>query len=171
MIDSPAPTHNNSGQNDVDEYAARWETLLGQITSRLDQALGKAIEHTGLSTSQCRALLFLLDHDRSTMSALSSGLAISLSAATGIVDRLLKKKLVERSRDETDRRVVRVRLSNTGREVAGTARAVMHQYTVTALHALNGQEQDRLMKLMETIAQQIGSVLPAGGQKGSEQNR
>jgi len=164
MIDTPAPTHNNNDENDVEQYAVRWETLLGQITSRLDQALGKAIEHTGLSTSQCRALLFLLDHDNSTMSALSSGLAISLSAATGIVDRLIKKRLVERSRDETDRRVVRVRLSDTGSEVARTARAVMHQYTVTALHALNEQDQDRLMKLMETIARQIGEVLPDTGQ-------
>ena len=171
MIDTPAPTHKNNDENDVEQYAVRWETLLGQITSRLDQALGKAIEHTGLSTSQCRALLFLLDHDNSTMSALSSGLAISLSAATGIVDRLVKKKLVERSRDETDRRVVRIRLSDTGSEVAGTARDVMHQYTVTALHALNRQDQDRLMKLMETIARQIGQVLPDKGRKGSKPNK
>jgi len=150
-------------EHDLEGYASRWETLLKEITSRLDLALGKAIEQTGLSTSQCRALLFLLDSDDSTMSDLSRGLAISLSAATGIVDRLIKKGLVERSRDDKDRRVVRVRLSDTGRELAETARAVMHRYTVAALHALSEQDQRRLMRLMETIAVRIAQVVPDTG--------
>ncbi len=163
MIDAPVPEHNYN-QRDVEQFAARWEMLLDQITSRLDQALGKAIEDTGLSTSQCRALLFLLDHENATMGALSAGLVISLSAATGIVDRLLKKKLIERYRDGSDRRVVRVRLSDTGRQVAQTVRAVMHRYTVRALHALTEQERDRLMDLMETIARKITQVLPESAQ-------
>jgi len=161
MNDTSTPKSiKESDEQEVEEYAARWETLLGQITSRLDQALGKAIGETGLSTSQCRALLFLLGREDATMSALSGGLVISLSAATGIVDRLIKKDLVERYRDETDRRVVRVQLSDTGREVATSAQAVMHQYTLAALHALSEQDKDRLMKLMETIAHQIAQVIP-----------
>ena len=145
--------------HDVEGYASRWETLLDQITSRLDRVLGRAVESTGLSTTQCRALLFLLDSEEATMSMLSRGLAISLSAATGIVDRLIKKELVDRYRDTNDRRVVRVRLTENGSEVAQKARDELRRYTVGAFEALNEPDRNRLMSLMETIAGQISQVV------------
>lgn len=146
--------------DDLEKYASQWESLLGRITGRLDRVLGKAVASTNLSTSQCRALLFLLEHEDSTMTVLSRGLVISLSAATGIVDRLIKKQLIERNRDESDRRVVRVRLTDEGGRLAETARDAMRQYTADALCALSEQDRGRLMNLLETIAGQTGEDTP-----------
>jgi DNA-binding MarR family transcriptional regulator len=48
------------------------------------------------------------------MSALAKSLGVQLSSATRTVDGLIKKRLVVRSRIESDRRVVRVELSENG---------------------------------------------------------
>jgi DNA-binding MarR family transcriptional regulator len=57
------------------------------------------------------------------MRALAEALDVSQASATGIVDRMEQRGLVERRRDEEDRRIVRVELTDEGRRlVEGVAR-------------------------------------------------
>jgi len=57
------------------------------------------------------------------MRALAEALDVSQASATGIVDRMEQRGLVERQRDEEDRRIVRVVLTDEGRKlVEGVAR-------------------------------------------------
>ena len=57
-------------------------------------------------------VLFLLYADGSApMSRLASSLGVTLSTVTGIVDRLVEHKLVQRREDPTDRRLVLCRLT------------------------------------------------------------
>jgi len=71
-----------------------------------------------LSYPQIVALYALLESGTTTMSELAGWLKISHSVATRTADRLVAKGLVERWRSEEDRRVVKVRLSESGREFA-----------------------------------------------------
>ncbi|MBI2763946.1 MAG: MarR family transcriptional regulator [Chloroflexi bacterium] len=51
------------------------------------------------------------------MRGLAESLDVSQASATGIVDRMQRRDLVERSHDPDDRRVVRVSLTETGRRL------------------------------------------------------
>ena len=51
------------------------------------------------------------------MRALAEALDVSQASATGIVDRMEQRGLVERRRDEDDRRIVRVVLTEEGRKL------------------------------------------------------
>jgi len=53
------------------------------------------------------------------MRALAESLDVSQASMTGIVDRMEQRGLVERQRDEEDRRVVRVSLTDEGRKMVG----------------------------------------------------
>ena len=53
--------------------------------------------------------------DRMSMKRLADRLGISVTAATGLVDRLVEQGLVQREEDSEDRRLVLVRLSRAGR--------------------------------------------------------
>jgi DNA-binding MarR family transcriptional regulator len=56
------------------------------------------------------------------MRGLAEALDVSQASATGIVDRMEQRGLVERRRDDDDRRIVRVALTDEGRQlVAGIA--------------------------------------------------
>lgn len=71
-----------------------------------------------LTMPQVRVLFVLLREGECRMGNLASHLGISLSSATGLVDRLVEKKLVDRWVDPDDRRSVVCRLSGTGQELA-----------------------------------------------------
>ena len=68
----------------------------------------------GLSVSQAYALRALAEDGPLTMGALASGLYLSVSAATRVIDALVGRRLVRRRQDLADRRVWRVELSARG---------------------------------------------------------
>jgi DNA-binding MarR family transcriptional regulator len=68
-----------------------------------------------LSIGQVHVLATLQENGAMTVGALAEALAIAAPSATGIVDRLVERGLVERVRSEADRRVVQVSLSEGGR--------------------------------------------------------
>jgi DNA-binding MarR family transcriptional regulator len=69
------------------------------------------------SFSELRVLAALGRHEPVAMSALAATLHVPLSTATRTVDRLIAKDLVERSRVQTDRRIVQVGFSRRGKEI------------------------------------------------------
>lgn len=63
-------------------------------------------------------VLTVLDGDGpSTMRGLAESLDVSQASATGIIDRMQQRGLIERGRDPADRRLVRVALTETGRRL------------------------------------------------------
>jgi MarR family transcriptional regulator, organic hydroperoxide resistance regulator len=71
-----------------------------------------------LSYPQILVLYALLEKGTSTIGGLSRHLKISQGVMSRTVDRLADKGMIERRRDEGDRRVVRVGLSQQGNEFA-----------------------------------------------------
>ncbi|MBU4205129.1 MarR family transcriptional regulator, partial [Patescibacteria group bacterium] len=86
------------------------------------------------------------------MSDLGKRLDISLSTATGIIDRLIEKKLVKRERNGGDRRVVRVVLTYKGRKTNLTYQKQKKELFGKMLGALDPEEQGGLIKILEKIA-------------------
>lgn len=70
-----------------------------------------------LSAFELLALMISGKHQAVTMSSLAQGMSVPMSTATGIVDRMVKKGLLERVRSEEDRRIVTVSLTESGKEL------------------------------------------------------
>jgi DNA-binding MarR family transcriptional regulator len=74
--------------------------------------------HSGsLSLIHLNVLTLLEADGPLSMSHLAEGLDVSLASATGIVDRMEQRGLVERRRDADDRRVVSVHVAPGGKKV------------------------------------------------------
>ena len=71
----------------------------------------------GVTAAQLSALRVLERHGDLTHSELAQMLLLSASTVSGMVDRLVKGKLVSRVRSQKDRRLVRVVLSAAGKEL------------------------------------------------------
>ena len=70
-----------------------------------------------ISFPQMVALDFAARRPRATMTALADVLSIRMSSATVLIDRLVRQRMLERRRDEKDRRVVWVSATAKGRRV------------------------------------------------------
>jgi DNA-binding MarR family transcriptional regulator len=71
-----------------------------------------------VSTAQLRALVHLAQYGQQTMGELAEGLQITTASATGLVNPLVDRGHVTRSRDPNDRRVVRIGLSDHAQALA-----------------------------------------------------
>jgi len=71
----------------------------------------------GISMSQLHVMHMLDRHGELPMSRLAEMLDVSLSAATGLVDRVEERAFVERIRVPSDRRIVLVRITPAGRQL------------------------------------------------------
>ena len=104
-----------------------------------------------LSRSESALLRLLSDHGPSTMSAISNELGLALSSTTGVVDGMVQRKLVERTRPEADRRTVVVALTRGGR--------TMHDHVVSdriglgmgMLEPLSPDERRKLLALFRKM--------------------
>lgn len=129
-------------------------TLSDRLT-RIAQLYGRAVaaadplrvglwHERELTTQQLRALLCLRSSEGASLGELASALGVSLPNMSGLVDRLVRQKLVRRCEDESDRRVVRHHLTPEGQalvgEIARTGRAwierVLSRLTPDELNAV-----------------------------------
>jgi DNA-binding MarR family transcriptional regulator len=93
--------------------AADLRAALGEL-----KCLGsERLVRLGISMTQLHLMHLLDRHGELPMSRLAEMLDVSLSAATGLVDRIEERGFVERIRVPSDRRVVLVRVTADGRQM------------------------------------------------------
>ena len=108
----------------------------------------------GLSDGRLR-LLFILDGSEMALGQLAEALEVSPRNVTGLVDGLARDGLVERVPDEHDRRAVRARLTDRGRErlrlvseeIRLASRAMAGRFTTDELRQL----RHLCLKLLQSV--------------------
>jgi len=86
-----------------------------------------------------------------TMSELSHALSVPFSTATRMVDWFVDNGYAQRLPDPEDRRVVRVALTDSGRELYQTTERYMVQHFRLMLSPLTVKEQNILLTIMEKV--------------------
>jgi DNA-binding MarR family transcriptional regulator len=90
-----------------------------------------------------------------TMSELGTALETPLSSTTRIVDWLVRANIIERVGDPKDRRIVRVRLTDDGREVYQTGMDFNKKQLMNLLTIYTPEEQKQLLRLIHKLAHHI----------------
>lgn len=123
----------------------------------------------GITVPQLLCLMALNADGSLSTGALAKKVHLTPSTVTGILDRLEKRKYVQRARDERDRRVVRVRIKEPGRAVVQVAPNPIQSKLVQGLRALRVQEKGeilhsltRLLELMEVREDEAAPILEVG---------
>jgi DNA-binding MarR family transcriptional regulator len=102
----------------VDDRTVRVDEILADVRAAFGELRCVGSERMvkqGVSMTHLHVLSILDHHGELPMSRLADLLGVSLSNATGLVDRLEERGFVVRERDRDDRRVVHVKLSEGGR--------------------------------------------------------
>jgi DNA-binding MarR family transcriptional regulator len=89
---------------------------IATLASRRRCAVARRVHHSGISLGHLQILWILQEHGPLAVSRLADWLGIGVPNATGLLDRMEQRHLVERVRDAEDRRVVLARMTDLGRE-------------------------------------------------------
>lgn len=104
-----------------------------------------------LSTLQLRTLMCLREHGAQTMSELAERLIIPRQQMTQVVDRLTEMALVERQRDENDRRAIRIVWSRKGEALFSESIMRFWDDFYACVHMLPEQDARDFMNSTETL--------------------
>jgi DNA-binding MarR family transcriptional regulator len=90
--------------------------------------------------------------DPPTMGELGGELGLPCSSATRLVDWLVRANLVERIADRHDRRLVRVRLTDSGQQMHLAAQEHNKRQILRLLSYFSSAEQEQLLHLMHKLS-------------------
>ncbi len=89
------------------------------------------------------------------MRELATGCGAALSTMTGIIDRLVKKGMVQRRHGQADRRVVLIKLTGRGKLAYEERLDTDMRLILTMLEALKAEEQHALVTLLQKVVRSL----------------
>ena len=107
---------------------------------------------------QWGALSLLNNHDGQTIGSLSQQRAIDPATVTGIVKRLEQSGLVERRHDREDRRLVKVYITDEGRDIMRFLPDAVIQFTQIMSQGFSEEEKQGLMVKLQRIIANLSTV-------------
>jgi len=115
----------------------------------------------GVSMTHMHVLWMLQHHGDLPMSRVADLLDVSFSNATGLIDRMEERGLVERVRVPDDRRVVLVRISSGGAQALDEIEAVKQDRLQALLGRLDGAQLARLAQSFDDVRGAIAAEFGA----------
>lgn len=131
--------------------------LIDHLQTVMEQAESLDKKNEKLSPQEIRVLRTIGREHCCVMSGIANAIRLSLSSVTGLIDRLVEKKLVKRDRSSEDRRQVQVELTEQGRELNEACCQDRVGLAKDMLRGLSAEEQDALLTLFGKISERIKS--------------
>jgi MarR family transcriptional regulator, organic hydroperoxide resistance regulator len=131
------------------------ERLLREISVIVKRKGRDILNHFPITPPQFNALLWLSDEGDMTIGELSQKMFLACSTMTDLIDRMEKNGVVERVRDERDRRVVRIHLLEKGREIIDEVMQARRQYLAEILSHLSDEEALKMKKHLSVLHEEM----------------
>jgi DNA-binding MarR family transcriptional regulator len=142
---------------------------LRRIIRAVDLHSRDLVQRFGLTGPQLVVLKELIERSPQSVSALASAVSLSQATVTGILDRLERKAMVTRIRDDRDKRKVLVSPTAEAESVLAGAPPLLQEHFTDALSRLPDWEQSqilsslqRIVALMEAGDVEAGPILTIG---------
>ena len=142
-----------SAQSQRQEWIEHIMSCVFQLKQRLAHAARQTDQQFGLTPVHWYVLSLLHRVAIETMGDVAAKLCVSKGAATQILDVLVAKKLVQRTLDPHDRRVVRLWLTTQSQLMTDHFQQYMTEAVADLFAALSDAELAQLGQLIDKLAQ------------------
>ncbi len=144
--------------------AASVEAILTEVSSWVSDlrcaSMGRLVQ-SHVSLSHMHVLWLLQHHGEMTMSRLAELLDVSLSNATGIIDRMEEKGLIERVRVPDDRRLVLVRPAGDGFRALTESETTKRERLRSVLGHLSASERPVVLTAIRSLRRALSAEVEA----------
>ena len=145
---APAAAFYDGANYNADESVGH---LMVRITTHMKRRIERRMAVHGLTAAQWVPLWMLQTRQGETAQELTCAMNTDAGAMTRMLDRLEAKGLVERERSADDRRVVRLRLTDAGKEVVREVPQVLAEVNNAALRGFTGAEFEQLKSMLKRM--------------------
>ncbi|HZU79558.1 MAG TPA: MarR family transcriptional regulator [Acidimicrobiales bacterium] len=117
-----------------------------------------ASSSTDVTLPQYRTLVVLASGGPTRLADLAQNLGVSPSTATRMCDRLVRKELVTRSRDELDRREVNLAVTEAGRKLVDKVVSRRREEVAELLKSIPDDARMQLATSLQVLAKAAGET-------------
>ena len=136
------------GNCKYDEEIIEMERLLRWVCTSIKRKGRDILTDFEITPPQFDALLQLIKNGELTIGELSSRMFLACSTITDLIDRMEKNNLVERIRDQKDRRVVRIRALEKGHQLISK---VLEERRIYLKNALDDLDKDTIKNIIYVL--------------------
>lgn len=151
--------HEMSSRQAADSVRKDAQEIAGRLRA-LDRAINRQVHRdiaaSGLTGPQVRVIEVLFDAGPLSLKDLSARVHLTHSTVSGIVDRLARRKLVQREPDAGDRRVSRIHVTAEVGRYARTAPRRLYSPLVDALRDVSPEERTRIIRTLTRLSDLVG---------------
>ena len=118
-----------------------------------------------ITPPQWGALSLLLVQDGMTIGTMSQKRGVDAPTATGIITRLEQNGLVERRHTSEDRRVVKIYLTDEGRDISNTLVSSVEHFEQSMKRGFSERDLDRFLAQLQQLITNAAEIGPGLGDR------
>lgn len=141
------------------EAHVKFEMRFGRLIRMYYSRIQSQLAEVGLYLGQPPILMLLYKNDGMSQKEMARALNLSPATMTVTLKRMEKAGLVLREMDEHDQRILRVHLSEKGREMCETGESRIGVVTAELLEGFTLEEQQQLNEYLGRIARNMERVV------------
>lgn len=127
------------------------EVFVETVRKSVEEAMCCGHDNEEITPSLMECLQYVYLHGTSPVRSIAWGLDISLSAASQLVDRLVKKDFATRKENDEDRRSMEVGLTDSGREVVEEMRKRRSDWFASIVRAMPPTKRRAFLEGLEAF--------------------
>jgi len=125
--------------------------MMGEFTKGQKNELTRGI----ISLPQMTILQYLYRRRSCIMSDIANLLSVSMSGATGLVDRMIKNRLLKRNRSKKDRRIVEITITPRGKKVARSVMQQQYKMIKKMFGKISRDERRKYLNILKKVHKQL----------------
>lgn len=131
----------------INRYVDAYRVVTRQINAKLRDTFGEL-----LTSDQFLILRLIGGQEKCTSTYLAEAVAVGKSSITAIINRLDEAGMIQRTRDENDRRQVYLTMTERGKEVYMTSEKQMQEVISPYLFHFEDKEIEHFIVMFEKLA-------------------
>lgn len=143
-------------KTELSEESGKISLLLYRISQGINKLIREKGKENDISSTQIQTLIFLsgAHHKNKNVSSIARRLQIAQPTASRVVESLVGKELIERKRNENDRRKVKLELTKKGKSVTEG----INEISQTLQETVKGLSEDRQTELSRDLVRIAGEM-------------
>lgn len=140
----------------ADALLHEFEDVFKQVFRKMKFELNKQLEQK-ISSSQAYILEILEAKGAQKISELADAMSITMSAVTGLSDKLIASGFAMRERMQEDRRIVMLSITPQGQEILHSVRQQRRQIVESFFQGLSEEDLQHLIRIYRRVLVNIGA--------------
>lgn len=141
-----------------EQFGDRLVELLPRLMQEISRHENNYITTGKITCQQFVALEFISRHANCPMNEFVRSVGVSFSAATGMIDRLVKHRLVTRHRGKEDRRMVYVSATVKGRKIVQEVYGQKKKGMIELFRKVSPHDRQTYLEILEKLVARLATT-------------